>query len=137
GPRLATTPAPKRKGTGREAVGAGEGLWRWARPGVPGSSRMPGPRTRRAPPDYYAYGAHRGGIDERWFASTTPAANEGRVPDEGLSWVVHGDKKAFTLLDAVTQEGPRLIGRALWDRFGRWPVYSKFFDSLGPIPHHI
>jgi hypothetical protein len=98
---------------------------------------MPGRRIKLAPQDYYAYGAHRGGIDERWFASTTPAANEGRVPDEGLSWVVHDEKKAFTLADAVTQEGPRLIGRALWDRFGRWPVYSKFFDNLGPIPHHM
>ena len=42
-------------------------------------------------------GAHRGGIDERWFASTTPAANEGAPPDEGLSYVVHDGKKAFTL----------------------------------------
>jgi hypothetical protein len=98
---------------------------------------MPGRRIKLAPQDYYAYGAQRGGIDERWFASTTPAANEGRVPDEGLSWVVHDGKKTFTLADAVTQEGPRLIGRALWDRFGRWPVYSKFFDNLGPIPHHM
>ncbi|GIT31440.1 MAG: hypothetical protein Ct9H300mP1_34860 [Planctomycetaceae bacterium] len=41
------------------------------------------------PADYYALGAHRGGIDERWFASTTPAANEGETPDEGLSYCVH------------------------------------------------
>ena len=20
---------------------------------------------------------------------------------------------------------------------GRWPVYSKFFDNMGPIPHHM
>ena len=38
------------------------------------------------PDDWYAYGTNRGGIDERWFASTTEAANEGRVPDEGLSY---------------------------------------------------
>jgi hypothetical protein len=25
----------------------------------------------------------------------------------------------------------------LWDEFHRWPVYSKFFDNLGPIPHHL
>ena len=34
-----------------------------------------GKRIRLAPGDWYAYGADRGGIDERWFASTTEAAN--------------------------------------------------------------
>src|SRR5947209_20563349 len=95
------------------ALDAGEGLLRLTPTWVPRSFLMPGRRIKLAPQDYYAYGAHRGGIDERWFASTTPAANEGRVPDEGLSWIVHDGKKAFTLADAVTQEGPRLIGRAL------------------------
>src|SRR2546429_1162945 len=47
---------------------------------------QPGLRIKLHPDDTYAYGAHRGGIDERWFASTTEAANEGRVPDEGLSY---------------------------------------------------
>jgi hypothetical protein len=98
---------------------------------------MPGRRIKLAPQDYYAYGANRGGIDERWFASTTPAANEGRVEDEGLSWIVSGSKKAITLADAVVQEGARLIGRTMWDTYGRWPVYSKFFDNFGPIPHHM
>jgi hypothetical protein len=98
---------------------------------------MPGRRIKLAPRDYYALGAHRGGIDERWFASTTPAANENRQPDEGLSWVVHGGKKALTLADAVQHEGVRLIGSALWEKYRRWPVYSKFFDNLGPIPHHM
>ena len=32
--------------------------------------------------------SNRGSIDERWFASTTPAANESRTPDEGLSYVM-------------------------------------------------
>jgi len=133
----AAAPAPKPESAVRQALEAGEGLLRLAPTWVPRSFLMPGRRIKLAPQDYYAYGANRGGIDERWFASTTPAANEGRVPDEGLSWVVHDGKKVFTLADAVTQEGPRLIGRALWDRFGRWPVYSKFFDNLGPIPHHM
>jgi hypothetical protein len=25
----------------------------------------------------------------------------------------------------------------LWDKYQRWPVYSKFFDNMGPIPHHM
>jgi hypothetical protein len=33
--------------------------------------------------------------------------------------------------------GARLIGQAIWGKYGRWPVYTKFFDNLGPIPHHL
>src|SRR5262245_22417581 len=121
----------------RSALEAGQGILRLAPTWVPRSFLMPGRRIKLHPDDIYAYGAHRGGIDERWFASTTPAANEGRVPDEGLSHVVVNGQKAFTLLDAVGLEGQRLIGKSLWDKYKRWPVYSKFFDNLGPIPHHM
>jgi hypothetical protein len=121
----------------REVLEAGEGILRLAPTWVPRSFLMPGRRIKLAPQDVYALGAHRGGIDERWFASTTPAANEGAPPDEGLSYVVHEGKRAFTLRDAVGAEGKRLVGPAIWDRYQRWPVYSKFFDNLGPIPHHM
>jgi hypothetical protein len=121
----------------RSALEAGKGILRLAPTWVPRSFLMPGRRIKLHPNDIYAYGAHRGGIDERWFASTTPAANEGRVPDEGLSHVVVNGQKAFTLLDAIGCEGQRLIGKPLWDKYKRWPVYSKFFDNLGPIPHHM
>ncbi|MEM1063437.1 MAG: hypothetical protein AAGJ97_14025, partial [Planctomycetota bacterium] len=96
----------------------------------------PGKRIRLRPSDYYAYGADRGGIDERWFASTTDAANEGRVWDEGQSFATFRGEK-FLLRDAVSEAGPSLIGAAMWDAYGRWPVYSKFFDNMGPIPHHM
>src|SRR5271155_1186490 len=75
---------------------AAEGILRLAPTWVPRSFLMPGRRIKLAPQDTYVYGAHRGGIDERWFASTTEAANEGRVPDEGLSHVVVDGKRAFT-----------------------------------------
>jgi hypothetical protein len=120
-----------------EALHAGEGILRLAPTWVPRSFLVPGRRLKLAPQDLYALGAHRGGIDERWFASTTPAANAGAPPDEGLSYVVHGGKRAFTLRDAIGLEGKQWIGPALWERYGRWPVYSKFFDNLGPIPHHM
>jgi hypothetical protein len=121
----------------QSALDAGSGILRLAPTWVPRSFLMPGRRIKLAPQDIYAFGAHRGGIDERWFASTTPAANENRTEDEGLSWVVVNGKKAFTLLDAVGLEGPSLIGKAMYDKYKRWPVYSKFFDNLGPIPHHM
>jgi hypothetical protein len=132
-------PAPERATAAqvRQALEANAGLLRLAPTWVPRSFLMPGRRIKLAPQDVYAYGAHRGGIDERWFASTTPAANEGALPDEGLSYVVHEGRRAFTLREAVALEGARLVGKPIWDRYQRWPVYSKFFDNLGPIPHHM
>lgn len=133
-----STPTPSGSSSAvRQAVEAGEGLLRLAPTWVPRSFLMPGRRIKLAPQDIYALGAHRGGIDERWFSSTTAAANEGAPTDEGLSYVVHGGKRVFTLKDAIEAEGAGLIGEPLWSRYKRWPVYSKFFDNLGPIPHHM
>ena len=54
---------------------------------VPRSFLHPGLRLKLHPADTYAYGLNRGGIDERWFASTTEAANDGRVPEDRKSVV--------------------------------------------------
>jgi hypothetical protein len=131
--------APRRTETllVRQVLEASAGILRLAPTWVPRSFLMPGKRIKLAPQDLYALGADRGGIDERWFASTTPAANAGAPPDEGLSYVVYKGERAFTLRDAIALEGPRLVGPAIWERYQRWPVYSKFFDNLGPIPHHM
>ena len=72
---------------------AARGILRLAPTWVPRSFLMPGRRLKLRPQDLYALGTHRGGIDERWFASTTPAANEGAPPDEGLSYVVHDGER--------------------------------------------
>jgi hypothetical protein len=97
---------------------------------------QPGKRLKLHPDDLYAFGLNRGGIDERWFASTTPAANDNRTEDEGLSYVTVG-KQRFTLKDAVAECQGTLIGDAIWGEYQKWPVYSKFFDNMGPIPHHM
>src|SRR5437870_11378242 len=76
------------------------GLLRLAPCWVPRSFLQPGKRLKLHPDDLYAFGLNRGGIDERWFASTTPAANENRTPDEDLSYVICG-KQRFTLQAAV------------------------------------
>jgi hypothetical protein len=112
------------------------GLLRLAPCWVPRSFLQPGKRLKLHPDDLYAFGLNRGGIDERWFASTTPAANENRTPDEGLSYVVHAGKR-FTLQQAVDECGATLIGSSIWKKYKKWPVYSKFFDNMGPIPHHM
>jgi hypothetical protein len=112
------------------------GLLRLAPCWVPRSFLQPGKRLKLHPDDLYAFGLNRGGIDERWFASTTPAANENRTPDEGLSYVVAGNRR-FTLHQAVAECGGELIGEKIWRKYKKWPVYSKFFDNMGPIPHHM
>jgi hypothetical protein len=112
------------------------GLLRLAPCWVPRSFLQPGKRLKLHPDDLYAFGLSRGGIDERWFASTTEAANDNRTPDEGLSYVVIGDTR-FTLQQAVKECGATLIGSKIWNKYKKWPVYSKFFDNMGPIPHHM
>jgi hypothetical protein len=118
------------------AIDKSRGLLRLAPCWVPRSFLQPGRRLKLHPNDLYAFGLDRGGIDERWFASTTPAANENRTPDEGLSYCVF-DGKRFTLANAIQQCGAQIIGDAIWNKYRRWPVYSKFFDNLGPIQHHM
>ena len=124
------------KSLAENAMEANGGLLRLTPTWVPRSFLQPGKRLKLDPKDLYAFGLNRGGIDERWFGSTTEAANEGREHDEGLSYVVFEDKR-FTLRDAVAELGGNLIGDTIWNEYGKWPVYSKFFDNMGPIPHHM
>ena len=71
-----------------DALTAGDGVVRLAPCWVPRSFLMPGGRLKLDPRDLYALGAHRGGIDERWFSSTTKAANGPlTAADEGLSYI--------------------------------------------------
>lgn len=118
------------------ALDAGGGLIRLTPTWVPRSFLHPGRRIKLHPGDYYRFGADRGGIDERWFGSTTEAANEGRVWHEGLSFGLFEGKK-FLLRDAIEERGNDLVGEKIFGKYGRWPVYSKFFDNMGPIPHHM
>src|SRR5690348_12309542 len=108
------------------ALGETGGLLRLAPNWVPRSFLQPGLRIKLHPDDTYAYGLNRGGIDERWFASTTPTANEGRAADEGLSYIVVGGSR-FTLQQAVGECGATIVGNSIWKKYKKWPVYSKFF----------
>src|ERR1051326_7555042 len=84
------------------------GLLRLSPTWVPRSFLQPGLRIKLHPDDTYAYGANRGGIDERWVCSTTEAANEGRVPDEGLNYCVIG-KQRLTLRKAIEDCGSVMV----------------------------
>jgi hypothetical protein len=135
-PRANETKRDNVSGLLSRALEAGQGLLRLTPTWVPRSFLHPGKRIRLHPDDWYAYGAHRGGIDERWFSSTTEAANEGRVWHEGLSFCEF-EGEEFLLRDAVAEAGEQLIGKSMFGKYNRWPVYSKFFDNMGPIPHHM
>lgn len=117
----------------------GEGILRLKPTWVPRSFCRPGKRIKLHPDDYYILGLERGGIDERWLASTTWAENGPSTPeDEGLSYVVSKDGSEQILLrDAVAELKDKLIGKNLWNKYGKWPMFSKFFDNAGPLPHHI
>ena len=119
-----------------DALSENSGIFRLSPTWVPRSFLQPGRRLKLHPADYYALGMDRGGIDERWFGSTTEAANDNRNEDEGLSYCVFNGQR-FLLRDAVAELKGEVIGDAIWDKYQKWPVYSKFFDNMGPIPHHM
>jgi len=124
-----------------KALDQGKGIVRLAPNWVPRSFCVPGRRIKLHPDDYYVLGSQRGGIDERWFASPTPADNGPlTAPNEGLSFIVvqDGAKTEKVLLrDAVADLKGALIGERLWKQYAAWPMFSKFFDNQEPLPHHI
>ena len=100
---------------GREVVNRvleqGKGVLRLAPVWVSRSFCRPGKRIKLHPDDYYALGADRGGIDERWFSSTTWAENGPKTAeDEGLSYIVADGEKKILLRDAVDMMGQEIIG---------------------------
>lgn len=123
------------------AMEQGKGILRLAPNWVPRVFCVPGRRIKLHPDDYYALGGERGGMDERWLASTTPADNGPlTAPNEGLSFVVIEDGNTvqqILLRDAVEELQGELIGQRIWNEYRSLPVYSKFFDNKGALPLHI
>ena len=124
----------------REVYSKNSGIFKLIPVFVPRLFSSPGRRLRLRPDDYYALGTERGAIKERWFSSVI-TANNGPLaaPDEGLSFVSYGSTNAekFLLKDAISEMGALLIGQELWDKYGTWPMYSKFFDYSVPLFHHL
>jgi hypothetical protein len=121
----------------QHALDGGGGVLRLEPSWVPRTFMIPGRRLKLHPDDVYALGGRRGGINERWFSSTTNADNgPGTPPDEGLSYV-RSNGQRFLLKDAVDVAGDLLLGAATMAREGGWNLLCKFFDNLGPIPHHM
>ena len=119
----------------KKALEQGEGIVRLTPTWVPRSFCVPGRRIKLHPDDYYAFGGMRGGIDERWFSSTTAAQNGPLTSkNEGLSHIAleDGGKVTLGLLkDAVEELGADLIGSRLWNEFKSWPCTPNFLTTWG------
>src|SRR5262245_20174758 len=107
------------KAIAQRAMEQGKGILRLAPNWVPRSFCVPGRRISLHPDDYYAFGGNRGGIDERWFSSTTAADNGPLTSrDEGLSVVVFGEGERVErvlLRDVVDELKDQLIGSRIWN----------------------
>lgn len=123
----------------RELLEEGKGVLRLKPTWVPRSFCRPAKRIKLHPDDYYVLGLEKGGIDERWFASTTWAENGPGTPeDEGLSYVVSADgTRQILLRDMIAELKEEIVGESIWNKYHKWPMFSKFFDNQGPLPHHI
>ncbi len=122
------------------AIDKGKGVFRLMPNWVPRSFCIPGKRLKLHPNDYYSFGGHRGGIDERWFSSTTKADNGPEtLADEGLSYIYveDGAPSKVLLKDAIELSGNDILGSAIVKKHGGWVMYSKFFDNQEPLPFHV
>ncbi|MBE6904359.1 MAG: hypothetical protein E7480_07105 [Ruminococcaceae bacterium] len=107
---------------------------------VPRRFGSAGHRLKLHPDDYFALGTKRGSIKERWFSSVICAMNgEDAAADEGISYVNIDSniEHKISLKEFVDTLKADLIGAPLFDKYGTWPMYSKFFDYEGPLFHHL
>jgi len=123
----------------REVFERGDGILQLTPTWVPRPFNRPGRRLRLHPDDYFAMGMDRGAIVERWFSSITHVETAGAGPYEGMSFVNVDDDPEHVILfkDFIDELGADLIGQELMDKYGTWPMYSKFYDYQLPLFHHI
>ncbi len=120
-----------------QAYESGEGIFRLAPTWVyrPFWAGKPGGRLKLVLKDLYC---ERGGATERWLSSTTKAeSGPGTPEDEGLSYVVIDNEKAFLLKEAIQAKGNLVLGKEIMEKHGGWEMFSKFFDYIGPLGYHL
>ena len=126
----------------KQALEFGDGILWLAPTWVPRPSNLgqPGGRLKLDKRDLYALGAERGGICERWIASTVRADNPGAPEDEGLSYVVFksdGEIKKILLREMIEVMGDDILGKDIMRKYGGLKAFTKFFDYAGPLPLHL
>lgn len=98
---------------------------------------LPPGRRLGLPEEQHNLGA-RGGICERWLASTTPADNEIKVPNEGLSFLALDSNNRITLKDAVAAAPETILGKKYASTHPKGlDRLAKIFDYADSLPLHI
>ena len=122
-----------------DLLAKGDGILNLTPTWVPRPFNKPGRRLRLHPDDTYAMGMKRGAIVERWFSSITKVETEGAGEYEGMSFVNVDDtaENAELFENFIKALGADLIGEELMEKYGTWPMYSKFYDYNEPLFHHV
>jgi len=97
---------------------------------------LPPGRRLGLPPEQYELGA-RGGICERWLASTTRADNKVKVADEGLSFIKFHSGERIRLKDAIEAAPELMMGKKYARRYKGLRRLAKIFDYADRLPYHI
>lgn len=122
----------------RKTFEKGHGIFRMVPNFIPIKFGAPGRRLKIHPDDYFAFGADSGTIMERWLCAINGARTKNpKRPDQGFSYVLAENGEKFLLRDAVAELKEELIGKELQDKYGTFPVYSKFFDYETPLYFHF
>lgn len=79
----------------------------------------------------------RGGICERWLASTTDADNKVSVPNEGLSTIKNDSEVEITLKQAVEILPEIILGKKYSENHKGLGRLAKIFDYADRLPYHI
>jgi hypothetical protein len=110
----------------------------------------PGKRLRLAAESYYPDYMNGTGLDEIWMGCTVPIVTgvidtrTQKAPfREGESHVLTPDGQVISLQDLIVADPETVMGQKVTAFanavFGKptWPIVSKKFDNLNPIPDHL
>jgi len=118
-----------------KAIEEGNGVLRLDPAWVARSFLAPGRRLGLDESQYEL--GERGGICERWIASTTKADNKVSVPDEGLSFLRLESGHRMTLKEAVDIAGTMIMGREYARTHATLDRLAKIFDYGDRLPFHL
>ena len=110
----------------------------------------PGKRIRLDEESYYPDYMGGTGLDELWMCCTAPIVTgvidtrTGKAPfREGEAHVLTPDGQVISLQDLILANPKAVMGEKVTafaeELYGdpTWPIVSKKFDNLNPIPHHL
>ena len=110
----------------------------------------PGKRLRLDAQSYYPDYMNGTGLDELWMGCTVPIVTgvidtrTNKAPfREGESHVLTPNGQVISLQDLITANPQTVMGEKVTafsnELFGKatWPIVSKKFDNLNPIPDHL